>query len=83
MVFFFSSLCHIAFEKSEERRLEAEMAAFAKELDLETQQETEKQEKNIEALARRKEELIQENKQKLKVKSGICDIRTYTSRICK
>ena len=43
------------------------MAAFAKELDLETQQETEKQEKNIEALARRKEELIQENKQKLKV----------------
>ncbi|RUS80922.1 hypothetical protein EGW08_011303, partial [Elysia chlorotica] len=54
------------FEKSEEKRLEAEMAAFAKELDLETQQETEKQEKNIEALARRKEELIQENKQKLK-----------------
>lgn len=55
-----------AFEKSEEKRLEAEMAAFAKELDMETKLETEKQEKNLEALARRKDELIQENKQKLK-----------------
>ena len=55
------------FEKTEEKRLEQEMSAYAQELEEETKREKEKHDRNIEALNKRKEELLEENKRKLQV----------------
>ena len=56
-----------AFEKSEEKRVNSEIESFAKELESETQKEKQKQEKNIEALNKRKDVMLKENKKKLQV----------------
>ena len=55
------------FEKDEERRVEAEMESFAKQLEDETKKEKQKYEKNLDTLNQRKEDLIKERKQKMKV----------------
>jgi hypothetical protein len=55
------------FEKSEEKRVEQEMSAYAQELEDETKKEKEKYDRNINALNKRKEELLEENKRKLQV----------------
>lgn len=58
------------FEKEEVKRMEKEMAQFAHQLEKETLQEKEKHERNLEALNKRKEDLIKERKSKMKV--GVC-----------
>ena len=58
------------FEKSEKKRLEAEMQAYAKQLEQETSKEKEQQERKIEALNKRKEDLVKERKQKMNVSIG-------------
>jgi hypothetical protein len=55
------------FEKSEEKRVEQEMLAYAQELEDETKKEKEKYDRNIDTLNKRKEELLEENKRKLQV----------------
>lgn len=56
------------FEKLEKKKLEDEMSTYAQNLEEETKKEKDKHERNIQALNKRKEELIKENKNKLKVR---------------
>ena len=55
------------FEKEEQKRMEEQMSKYAKELERETNKEKEKHEKNLDALNKRKDELIKERRNKMKV----------------
>lgn len=57
----------IDFEKNEKKRLDAELKAYEKQLEQETQKEKEKHDKNVDSLNKRKEDLIKERKLKMKV----------------
>ncbi|KAH3741464.1 hypothetical protein DPMN_048189, partial [Dreissena polymorpha] len=54
------------FEKEEQKRMEDQMAEFARQLESETRQEKEKHEKNLESLAKRKDDLIKTRREKMK-----------------
>lgn len=56
------------FEKNEKKRLDAELKAYEKQLEQETQKEKEKHDKNVDSLNKRKEDLVKERKLKMKVK---------------
>lgn len=55
----------VEFEKNEKKRLEAEMEAYAKQLEKDTNREKEQQDRKIEQLNKRKEDMIKEKKQKM------------------
>lgn len=57
----------VEFEKNEKKRLEAEMEAYAKQLEKDTNREKEQQDRKIEQLNKRKEDMIKEKKQKMNV----------------
>lgn len=62
------NVCTLAeFEKNEKKRLEAEMEAYAKQLEKDTNREKEQQDRKIEQLNKRKEDMIKEKKQKMNV----------------
>lgn len=60
----------VEFEKNEKKRLEAEMEAYAKQLEKDTSREKEQQDRKIEQLNKRKEDMVKEKKQKMNV-SGV------------
>ena len=66
----------VEFEKNEKKRLEAEMEAYAKQLEKDTNREKEQQDRKIEQLNKRKEDMIKEKKQKMNV-SILKSIRTF------
>lgn len=57
----------VEFEKNEKKRLEAEMEVYAKQLEKDTNREKEQQDRKIEQLNKRKEDMIKEKKQKMNV----------------
>ena len=66
----------VEFEKNEKKRLEAEMEAYAKQLEKDTNCEKEQQDRKIEQLNKRKEDMIKEKKQKMNV-SVLKSFRTF------
>lgn len=60
----------VEFEKNEKKRLEAEMEAYAKQLEKDTTREKEQQDRKLEQLNKRKEDMVKEKKQKMNV-SGV------------
>lgn len=66
----------VEFEKNEKKRLEAEMEAYAKQLEKDTNREKEQQDRKIEQLNKRKEDMIKEKKQKMNV-SVLKSFRTF------
>lgn len=58
----------VEFEKNEKKRLEAEMEAYAKQLEKDTSREKEQQDRKIEQLNKRKEDMVKEKKQKMNVR---------------
>lgn len=59
----------VEFEKNEKKRLEAEMEAYAKQLEKDTTREKEQQDRKLEQLNKRKEDMVKEKKQKMNVSS--------------
>ena len=55
------------FEKEEQKRMEDEMSRYARELEVETNKEKDKYEKNMETLEKRKEQIIKKRKQQMMV----------------
>ena len=58
------------------------MAVYSQELEEETKREKEKHDRNIEALNKRKEELLEENKRKLQVPLQIFTDTVFLHSIC-
>lgn len=56
-----------AFEDQEKRRLKEELASFNHHLDEDTEREKQRHKRNLEALNKRKEDMMKERKQKLQV----------------
>ena len=61
----------LAFESSEQRRLQDELDAYNAALQDEMEQEKQRHLRNLEALNQRKEDMVKEKKQKLKVSNAM------------
>ena len=61
-----------AFDTNEEKRMKEELDAYNAALEDEMEREKQKHQRNLEALNHRKEEMIKEKKQKLKVAIKYC-----------
>jgi len=68
-------LCAVEFETGERRRLEEELKAYNHELEEEMAKEKQRHERNLEALNKRKEDMINDRKKKFEV----CDGRAAVS----
>ena len=62
-----------AFEAEESARAQEQLKEYSLALDSEMEQENERHQRNLEALNRRKDQMVAERKNKLKVSTLICE----------